>query len=74
MSRKPAQTDEQRQAVATMARELRAARGWTQREAAVHLGISFRTYEEVERGQGFAYPTLLELAMRALATSRPPSP
>lgn len=52
--------------IATNLRRWRVDRSLTQREAAAKLGISYRTYEEAERGRGIAHPPLLRLALQAL--------
>jgi transcriptional regulator with XRE-family HTH domain len=52
-----------------LAREVRAWRGEiSQRQAAERLGISPRTYQGIEQGRGFAYPSLLRLAISTLKT------
>lgn len=52
----------------TLAAQLKAWRGkaLSQRAAAERLGISKRTLEGIEQGRGFAYPSLLLLALRTI--------
>ena len=64
MARTPI-SDEHKQELATLCRQWRERSELPASRAAQILGIPKRTYEGIEQGRGFPYPTLLVLAIRA---------
>lgn len=63
----PSETDSAQ--LAMMLRDWRAKADVPVSRAAQMLGMSKRTYEGIEQGRGFRYPTLLILALRAFDAS-----
>lgn len=62
----PAPTERDNAELAMLFRDWRAKADMPASRAAQLLGMSKRTYEGIEQGRGFRYPTLLILALRAI--------
>lgn len=58
-------SDETKTELAKLCREWRAKADMPASRAAQVLGLSKRTYEGIEQGRGFTFPTLLILALKA---------
>lgn len=74
MARQPKQTDAQRTEIAALVRQWRDRAGISCARAAEILGMSRRTYEGIEQGRGFAYPTLLIVALQHYASDEKKRP